>query len=401
MHVFIGPFAVAILLTLAGCGGQTGATGSSSGGSSTSSSSSSGSSSSSSSSSSASSSSSSSSSSGEGSLSLIAGGRYDLAAVEIDLTTHAFGRVRNLAGTGAGAFGVLAPDQRNLYFTFYSGSVQQLDSLSARVESSANSGGTGAAHVAVSPSGRELAVANYDSGHVAIYALNGDGTINRQINLYRPAGNKAHWIGWSRRSGYLYTVVLEIGRVFGFRPDGAGGYAAPFTALDLGTQVNPRHMDFHPTLAKVYVLNEKAGTLTYARMEDDGTLTEEGSVSTLPDGFTAYNQTAHIQVAADGRTLYTSNRGHNSVAVFQLNDQGIPQRIQLIGSEGDIPRTFKLFDAHRLLVVANQGSSELSLFAVLPDGRLEFTGEKAYVDTPVFVDGTTGLRFGEGLNNGS
>lgn len=354
MHVFIGLFAVAILLTLAGCRGQTGATGSSGGGSSTSSSSSSGSSSSSSGSFSESSSSSSSSSSGEGPLSLIAGGRYDLAAVEIDLTTRAFGRVRNLAGTGAGAFGVLAPDQRNLYFTFYSGSVQQLDSLSARVESSANSGGTGAAHVAVSPSGGELAVANYDSGHVAIYALNGDGTINRQINLYRPAGNKAHWVGWSRRSGYLYTVVLEIGRVFG-----------------------------------------------YARMEDDGTLTEEGSVSTLPDGFTAYNQTAHIQVAADGRTLYTSNRGHNSIAVFQLNDQGIPQRIQLIGSEGDIPRTFKLFDAHRLLVVANQGSSELSLFAVLPDGRLEFTGEKAYVDTPVFIDGTTDLRFGEELNKGS
>lgn len=330
---------------------------------------------------------------------MVAGGPYDAAALELDLGSHTFSGTRSLPNTYDAAFGVLASDSRNLYMSVYnSNSVRQIDTRYSQLRSSANSGGAGPAHLAVSPDGRELAVANYGSGHVTIFNLNADGSINRQTNNYRPEGEKAHWMGWHKQSGYLYTVILEAGKIFGFRPNGNGEYSQPFLALDLGTQVNPRHMDFHPALPKAYVLNERAGTLAWARINNDGTMTMEGSLSTLPDGFNNQNQTAHIQVAKNGRTLYTSNRGHDSIAVFHLDDNGVPQRIQIISSEGQIPRTFKLFDDQGLLIAANQQSSDLALFSVLPDGRLEFTGVKTYVEKPTFIDGTVELRLGDTSN---
>jgi 6-phosphogluconolactonase len=254
--------------------------------------------------------------------------------------------------------------------------------------------------MALHPDGRTLAVANYGSGHVGIFTLDAQGRIQGQSQNFKPVTSgdtRAHWVGWNRQNGKLYEVDLGAGKIFAFNPNNQGRYDAPFVAMSFASNVKPRHMDFHPSLPMAYVLNEAANTLVSARVNSDGTLSADTTLSTLPSGFNGSNTTAHIQVAKNGRHVYTSNRGHNSIAVFSLDAQGKPSLQQIISVEGRTPRTFKLFDEHRLLVSANQDSSELALFSVADNGQLSFTGQKVSVVTPVFIEGSTLLRFGLGF----
>ena len=92
-------------------------------------------------------------------------------------------------------------------------------------------------------------------------------------------------------------------------------------------------------------------------------------------------------MAQDGRHLYTSNRGHDSIAVVAISSQGVASVQQIISSQGATPRGFKLFDDARLLVVANQDSNNVALFKVAVDGSLSFTGNTLDVTAPSFVEG--------------
>src|SRR5207248_6934862 len=137
----------------------------------------------------------------------------------------------------------------------------------------------------------------------------------------------------------------------------------------------PRHIAFHPTLPLVLVANELDSTVATLRFDAErGALSPLDTFSTVPAGWTGTNYPADIHVAASGRILYVSNRGHNSIAVFSVAEStggGALVLDQTVSTEGDWPRNFSLDPTGRWLLVANQRSDSVVVFARDPDnGRL-------------------------------
>jgi 6-phosphogluconolactonase len=147
----------------------------------------------------------------------------------------------------------------------------------------------------------------------------------------------------------------------------------------------PRHLTFHPSLPLVFVANELDSTVATLRFDSArGTLSPQSTSSTLPAGWTGTNYPADIHVAANGRTLYVSNRGHNSIAVFSIATDGALALEQVISTAGDWPRNFSLDPSGRWLLVANQRSDSVIVFARAADtGRLTLTQQRISVPTPV------------------
>jgi 6-phosphogluconolactonase len=150
----------------------------------------------------------------------------------------------------------------------------------------------------------------------------------------------------------------------------------------------PRHLAFHPTLPLVFVANELDSTVTTLGFDrESGALSPLHTQSTLPTGWTGANYPADIHVASSGRTLYVSNRGHNSLAVFTVADSTSALTLEQVAStDGDWPRNFTLDPTGRWLLVANQRSGSVVVFARDQEsGRLTPTAQRLAIPSPVCV----------------
>ena len=149
----------------------------------------------------------------------------------------------------------------------------------------------------------------------------------------------------------------------------------------------PRHLAFHPNGKFVFTINEMASTITTLTWDGaKGALAMLGSQSTLPEGFKGNSSTAEIQVHPNGRFLYGSNRGHDSIAVFSIAADGTLKAVEHESTRGKTPRHFTLDPSGRWLIAGNQGSGTLSVFAVdQSTGALTPTGGLAEVGSPVCV----------------
>jgi 6-phosphogluconolactonase len=150
----------------------------------------------------------------------------------------------------------------------------------------------------------------------------------------------------------------------------------------------PRHLAFHPSRPYAFVINEIASTLTsFAFDEASGAIREVNTVSTLPAGYSGRNSTADVHVHPNGKFVYGSNRGNDSIAIFAV-DEGTG-KITPIGhqsTQGAVPRNFNLDPTGRLLLAANQNSDTIVAFAVDPtNGTLTPTGAVASVPPPVCI----------------
>jgi 6-phosphogluconolactonase len=242
---------------------------------------------------------------------------------------------------------------------------------------------TSPCYLAFSPDRSRLAMADYGSDVVEIHRLDAAGALVSGPQILRgsrtDAAGHAHWVQWSPEGDRLYLVDLghdEI-RMHAVAADGSLGPAA--TAFRTPAKAGPRHLAFHGELA--LLLTEYANTLTALRREPDGTLTAIETVSTLPAGYAQTSYGAHIQLVGD--IAYVSNRGHNSIAAFRIGAAGRLTHLQTIGCGGDWPRSFLQLGAH--LIVANQKSDNLVLFAVAPDGTLRPTETVLALPRPVAI----------------
>src|SRR5262249_7362065 len=148
------------------------------------------------------------------------------------------------------------------------------------------------------------------------------------------------------------------------------------------------HLAFHPKMPLVFVANELDSTVTTLRFDSKtGSLSSLQTQSTLPAGWTGTNYPADIHVAPNRRTLYVSNRGHNSIAVFSMEERtGTLSLEQVVSTEGDWPRNFSLDPTGRWLLVANQRSGSVVVFSRdRESGRLTPTQNRMAVPSPVCV----------------
>lgn len=262
-----------------------------------------------------------------------------------------------------------------------------------------SSGGPGPCFVSVDRTGKNVLVANYLGGSIAVCPVGSDGTLSEAsafiqhtgsgVNPRRQRQPHAHSIHASPDNRFVIVTDLGLDKLLVYRFDAEKGTLAPndppFAAVKPGS--GPRHFAFHPNGRFAYVINELLSTVTaFSYDPKKGTFTELQTISTLPEDFTGNSSTAEIQVDAAGRFLYGSNRGHNSIAVFSIANNGTLKLVERVPTEGRTPRNFRLDPTGAYLFAANQDTGNIVLFRVdRGSGRLTPTGKQLEVNRPVCV----------------
>jgi 6-phosphogluconolactonase len=254
-------------------------------------------------------------------------------------------------------------------------------------------------YVTTADSGRFVLVANYSGGSVCVLPVLKDGSLGEAVDLKQDTGPSgvnrerqeaphAHCIVLDRADRFAYSCDLGTDKIMSYRFDPRTGKLTPNSQPFVETKpgAGPRHFVFHPGGRLAYVLNELDSTVTaYAYDAAHGTLKEVQTTSVLPTDFKGANTAADIHVAPDGRFLYCSNRGHDSIAAFRLDAK--TGRLRLFGhtpTGGKTPRNFAIDPSGRFLLVANQNSDSIVTFRLDPQtGALTPTGQTVEVPTPV------------------
>ncbi|MDN5468457.1 MAG: lactonase family protein, partial [Lactococcus raffinolactis] len=123
-----------------------------------------------------------------------------------------------------------------------------------------------------------------------------------------------------------------------------------------------RHITFHPTQKIAYLMNELNSTVEVLIYDGVGQFTLLQTISTLPEDWTDFNGTAAIRVSTDGKFLYGSNRGHDSIAVFKILADGTLELSQLAATHGKMPRDFNLSSDEKIVIAAHQDSDNVTTF---------------------------------------
>ncbi len=260
------------------------------------------------------------------------------------------------------------------------------------------SGGVGPCHVAVDATGKCLLVANYGSGSIAALPIQADGNLGEATailqhagsgaNPQRQAGPHAHFILPSPDNQFTLECDLGLDKIFINHLDANAGKLAAnepsFAAVAPGS--GPRHLDFSPDGRFVYVINEMGGTITvFSYADTNAAMTEVQTISTLPKDISGKNTAAEIAMRPGGKFLYASNRGHDSIAVFAVNQQtGRLTFVEHQSTQGRTPRHFAIDPTGRWLLAENQDSDSVVVFAIDSEtGKLKPTGQTESIGSPV------------------
>lgn len=296
---------------------------------------------------------------------------------------YAVNETEEFEGKKSGAVSAFAIDQR-------SGDLRFLNQR-------ASMGGS-PCYVDVDLKGRFVLVANYGGGNVSVLPVKRDGSLGAvteskqhegsSANKERQAGPHAHCIMLDTANRFAYSCDLGTDKIMIYRFDARSGRLIPnhqpYFQVKPGS--GPRHLAFHPKGTFIFVLNELLSTVgSFARDPKNGTLTELQTLSTLPNDFTGDNSGADIHVSPDGRFLYCSNRGHDSIAVFSVNTgNGQLAAVGHTPTGGMTPRNFNLDPSGRFLLAANQRSDSIVVFRRdQRSGQLSVTGNEVTVPSPV------------------
>lgn len=310
-------------------------------------------------------------------------------------------------GTLNPSFVTLSPDKRCLYaVNEITGGKGPHETVSAfavdpasghlRYLNQQSTHGLAPCYASVDPAGRYCLVANYETGSLCVLPIQSDCSLGEATDVVqfsgsgphpdRQEGPHAHMVLPSPDGRFILAVDLGADRLMAFRLDTERGTLSsaepPWTAMPPGA--GPRHLAFHPQRPLAYVISELTSAVTVLRYAQ-GAFEALQTLSTLPDGFTGQNLGAEIKVAPSGRFVYASNRGHDSLAIYAVDQAS--GRLSLVGhqaTQGVGPRDFTIDPSGALLLAANQDTDTVVTFWIDPDsGTLRPTGHVAAVPTPV------------------
>jgi 6-phosphogluconolactonase len=269
------------------------------------------------------------------------------------------------------------------------GTLQRLGD--APVPATPGAASAGPAYVSVDRRGRFVLVANYRGHNVVVFALGDDGGMGAQMASVS-SGQHAHCVVLSPDNQIAFSPYLGSDLVAQYRFGGQGGNPGQLTPHDppavlTAPGAGPRHLIFSPNGQFAYLLNELDATLYGYRCDPQRGLLECWRVATLPADYDGQRWSADLHVHPDGRTLYVSNRAHDSLTVFALDPGGgPPTAVQWVSCGGKSPRNFCVEPAGHFLFVANQDSANLVTFAIeASSGRLTQIAARAVADAPYFV----------------
>lgn len=296
---------------------------------------------------------------------------------------YAVNEIRQYNGTQGGAVTAFAMDRR-------SGKLSRLNERGSR--------GADPCYISLDKTGHYALVANYTGGSIAVLPLLESGQLAPASVFVQDTGSgpnherqerpHAHWIETTDDNRFAIMADLGIDKLLVYHFDARTGSLTPNEppAANLQPGAGPRHLAFRPDDKFAYVINELQSTITaFSYDAARGVLQPMQTISTLPQDFRGSNTAAEIRVHPSGKFLFASNRGHDSIAVFSIEDS--TGRLTLVGhfrTEGKTPRHFAFDPTGSHLLVANQDSSNIVLFSIdAATGRLTETSQIRNVASPV------------------
>jgi 6-phosphogluconolactonase len=298
---------------------------------------------------------------------------------------YAVGEVEDIGGKRGGGISAFAIDAKT-------GDLKPLNQQP--------SGGPGPCHLVVDKDGKCVLAANYSGGSAVVLPIKKDGSLGEQtsftqhkghsVNKQRQEAPHAHSINLDPANRFVFVADLGLDAVVIYRFNGENCTLTKNDpqAAAVSPGAGPRHFAFHPSGKFAYVINELHNTVTAFRYDaDKGTLTKIQTISTLPKDFMDKSYTAEVVVHPSGKFLYGSNRGHNSIAIFTINQE--TGELTAAGHQAEgikTPRNFNIDPSGKFCLVANQDGDNIVVFAVDgTNGALKPTGITAEAPSPVCV----------------
>ncbi|SRR6266540_7397562 len=296
---------------------------------------------------------------------------------------YAVNEVEEFAGKAGGAVSAFSIDQKT-------GALSPLNQQPTH--------GGGPCHLVVDGSGKFVLVANYVGGSLSVLPVHEGGSLGPAADIVQHRGSgpdperqqrpHAHCVTLDRFNRYAFAADLGIDKVLIYRFDEKSGKLTTNHPAWIQTKpgAGPRHFTFHPKGNFAYLINELDSTVSaFTYYPKTGELKEIQTIPTLPAGFSGPNSCAEICVSPSGKFVYGSNRGHDSIVTFKINDgTGQLTQVETVSTQGKTPRSFTVDPSGTFLLVANQNSDTVVSFRIDPDtGRIRPTGQTTGIPTPV------------------
>lgn len=252
-------------------------------------------------------------------------------------------------------------------------------------------------HVSLDRKNQFVFSTNYHKGSVESYLISQEnGSINPPASIIKHEGSgpdprqekpHTHFAGTTPDEKYLVVVELGSDQLITYTI-AKDGKLTELSRLAVNPGSGPRHLVFHPNKKFAYVMTEFSSEVIVLRFNaEEGSFTEVQATTTLPEDFKENNQGSAIHISSDGRFVYAGNRGHNSIAVFNVNvETGELHFVEHTSTEGEWPRDFALDPTEKFVVASNQESSSLVLYARdMETGKLTLLQSDISVPDPVCI----------------
>jgi 6-phosphogluconolactonase len=335
------------------------------------------------------------------------GAQGGIEAIRLNLATGTLTSVHRTAGVENPFYLAITPDRKFLYSIFapsFGGTEpEQIAAFSLDAAAGTlmplnrqTTRGTASCFLEVDGTGKSLLLANYLTGSVASYRIMADGMLSEPVTFIQHTGSSvdssrqkephAHCFILSPDNRFAYAADLGLDQIvcYELSAESAVLQPAPQPFVRTVPGAGPRHLTFHPKGQFLYAINELKNSVSVFRfLPESGMLIERQTVSTLPSDFSGTSYCADVRITPDGRFLYGTNRGHDSIAVFQIAEDGLLSVVEVVPSRGKGPQNLAISNDGQWLLCANMPGNNLAVFRInAADGKLTATGTPLEIVSP-------------------
>lgn len=337
-------------------------------------------------------------------------GSKGIYVAHFDTETGKFGAFTLAAAGDNPSFLTLSPDRKHVYATSEVAQVDgqphggvyafSMDSATGALKllNRASSGGPGPTHIAITPDGKTVAVSNYDNGSIASLPVHADGTLGDPATYLVHSGKSAdpkrqdhgyaHSVNFSADGRFLYSDDLGTDKLYSYAVDSAHATLKEVTTVSIKPGSGPRHLAIHPDGRHAYMMTEMASSIfVFDYNAAQGSFTQTQMISSLPPGYTGASSGAEVAVHPNGKFVYVSSRGPDTISLFQVDPaNGHLTYVDMVSTQGKIPRFFTLDPSGNWLIACNQNSDSIAVYRVdSSTGKLTPNGAPVQVPAPVCV----------------